>query len=132
MVGGGGESVTLRIAARYADEWNVKGTPEEFTHKAKVLDRHCADIGRDPSEIKRSVYATLLLSDDPSALERVDYTKIRPPLIAGNATELKRVICQYIEAGADEFVFTPINLGDAKLEKEQYDLFMQEVIPAFR
>ena len=64
MVGGGGEKVTLRITARYADEWNVWGTVETMIHKMKILDRHCEDIGRDPKNIQRSAVALLFLSDD--------------------------------------------------------------------
>lgn len=50
-VAGGGERKTLRIAARYADYTNFDGTPDGFAHKAEVLRGHCADLGRDPSEI---------------------------------------------------------------------------------
>lgn len=56
VIGGKGEKVLLRIAARYADEWNLpSGTPEEFRHKCEVLDRHCRDVGRDPAAIARSI-----------------------------------------------------------------------------
>jgi len=55
-VGGGGERRTLRIAARYADAWNVPFVdPETFAAKREVLHRHCADVGRDPSEVESSV-----------------------------------------------------------------------------
>ena len=54
LIGGGGEKVTLRIAAEYADIWHGFGDPEVITHKNKVLDEHCDRIGRDPSEIERS------------------------------------------------------------------------------
>jgi alkanesulfonate monooxygenase SsuD/methylene tetrahydromethanopterin reductase-like flavin-dependent oxidoreductase (luciferase family) len=54
-VGGGGEKVTLRIAARFAAEWNVWGTPETLAAKGAVLDRHCEDLGRDPATIARSL-----------------------------------------------------------------------------
>ena len=50
-IGGGGEQRTLRIAARHADGWNVPFvTPEQFAHKCAVLDRHCAAVGREPTE----------------------------------------------------------------------------------
>jgi F420-dependent oxidoreductase-like protein len=51
-IGGSGEKRTLRTAARFAQHWNfVGGAPEEFARKRDVLHEHCADIGRDPSEI---------------------------------------------------------------------------------
>jgi F420-dependent oxidoreductase-like protein len=54
-VGGAGEKLTLRVVAEHADVWNVIGSVEEVTRKASILEQHCADAGRDPSEIKRSV-----------------------------------------------------------------------------
>ncbi len=55
-IGGGGEQLTLRMVAKYADIWNfVGGSVELFQHKSAVLDAHCAEIGRDPGAIKRSV-----------------------------------------------------------------------------
>jgi alkanesulfonate monooxygenase SsuD/methylene tetrahydromethanopterin reductase-like flavin-dependent oxidoreductase (luciferase family) len=55
MIGGGGEKVMLRLVAEHADIWHGFGTPDEIRHKCEVLDAHCASIGRDPSEIERSV-----------------------------------------------------------------------------
>jgi F420-dependent oxidoreductase-like protein len=56
VIGGGGEKRTLRIAARWADQWNAPGaTPDVLAHKITVLHGHCADVGRDPAEIEISV-----------------------------------------------------------------------------
>ncbi|BCL82819.1 LLM class F420-dependent oxidoreductase [Ktedonobacteria bacterium brp13] len=56
VIGGGGEKLTLRIVAQYADIWNIPGgTPEEFKRKSDILDEHCAAIGRNPAEITRSI-----------------------------------------------------------------------------
>jgi len=54
LVGGGGERVTLRIAAEHADIWHSFGNPEEMAHKNRVLDDWCARMGRNPAEIERS------------------------------------------------------------------------------
>jgi F420-dependent oxidoreductase-like protein len=54
MVGGGGERKTLRLVAQYADACNVFGSPEAIARKYRILDAHCADVGRDPGEIERS------------------------------------------------------------------------------
>lgn len=54
MLGGGGEKVTLRITAEHADIWHGFGDPDTLRHKNGVLDRWCAEIGREPSEIERS------------------------------------------------------------------------------
>ncbi|OPX13565.1 LLM class F420-dependent oxidoreductase [Gordonia sp. i37] len=54
LIGGGGEKVTLRIAAQHADIWHGFGDAETIAHKHRVLDDWCARIGRDPGEIVRS------------------------------------------------------------------------------
>ncbi|MEV0298921.1 LLM class F420-dependent oxidoreductase [Nocardia sp. NPDC050710] len=53
-IAGGGEKVTLRIAAKYAQYTNFSGNPEEFTHKSELLRAHCADVGTDFDAIVRS------------------------------------------------------------------------------
>ena len=58
MIGGGGEKVTLKLTARHADLWNGFGPPETYAHKNRVLDNWCAEVGRDPAEIERTVSVT--------------------------------------------------------------------------
>lgn len=55
LIGGSGEKVTLRLVAEHADGWNTFGPVENFVHKSAVLDQHCAEIGRDPKDIERTV-----------------------------------------------------------------------------
>lgn len=52
MIGGSGERKTLRMVAQYADESNLTSvTPDDVPHKLEVLAEHCANVGRDRSEI---------------------------------------------------------------------------------
>lgn len=55
MIGGSGEKVTLRLVAEHADAWNTFGPPENFARLSGILDDWCAKVGRDPSEIERTV-----------------------------------------------------------------------------
>jgi F420-dependent oxidoreductase-like protein len=58
MVGGSGERKTLKLVARYADANNIFATsPEDIKHKLEVLAEHCANEGRDPSEIMNTTLA---------------------------------------------------------------------------
>lgn len=67
VIGGRGERRTLRTAARWAQHWNMPfATPEMFVQKREVLLRHCADLGRDPSEITCSVQIAHLADQDPA------------------------------------------------------------------
>ncbi|HUF06546.1 MAG TPA: LLM class flavin-dependent oxidoreductase [Candidatus Binatia bacterium] len=72
LVGGGGEKRTLRIVARYADACNVGGTVENVQRKEEILRRHCTEVGRDESEIERTVGSgTCIIRDDPAEARRV-------------------------------------------------------------
>ena len=58
LVGGSGERKTLRLVATYADACNLFGfDPDQMKHKIDVLDGHCADVGRDPAEVRRTALA---------------------------------------------------------------------------
>lgn len=68
-IGGGGEKRTLRSVARHAQHWNVPGgTVEDFKRKRDVLYKHCADLGRDPSEIMTSTHLRMGPDGDTGAL----------------------------------------------------------------
>jgi probable F420-dependent oxidoreductase len=54
LIGGGGERKTLRYVAQHADIWHFFVSAESYRRKSEILARHCADIGRDPSEIMHS------------------------------------------------------------------------------
>jgi F420-dependent oxidoreductase-like protein len=71
MIGGGGEKRTLRLVAQYADMCNVSGGPETVRHKLDVMRAHCADVGRDPSEIMTTRLGTLVLTEDADETGRV-------------------------------------------------------------
>jgi alkanesulfonate monooxygenase SsuD/methylene tetrahydromethanopterin reductase-like flavin-dependent oxidoreductase (luciferase family) len=53
---GAHRSRMLRIVAEHADRWNSHGTPAELDERNRILDEHCAAIGRDPRAIIRSLY----------------------------------------------------------------------------
>ncbi|MBW8803274.1 MAG: LLM class F420-dependent oxidoreductase [Catenulisporales bacterium] len=68
-IGGVGRKRTLRMAAEYAAVWNAPGgEPAALAELSEVLDRHCADVGRDPASIRRSVQ--IRTSDDSDELLR--------------------------------------------------------------
>lgn len=94
VLGGVGEQRTLRIVARYADVWNYPryplGTVEEFQHKSQLVDEYCAEIGRDPASIARSVQILIDPREDPAPTRE---------LVSG-----------FIAAGATHLVLAPRGL----------------------
>jgi len=103
-IGGGGEKRTLRIAARYADGWNIPFVPpEEYSRKREVLESHCADVGRDVGEIRCTV--NVGVAKDDAALETQFGSMaefVRPGILMGSADEMVDRVGQYVEAGAEQ------------------------------
>ena len=62
-VAGGGEKVTLKIAAKYAQYTNFSSEPEAFAHKSQVLAGHCRDVGTDYDAIVRSTDFNVVIGD---------------------------------------------------------------------
>ena len=130
LIGGGGEKVTLKLVAKYADEWNTWADPALMVHKMAILDRHCESVGRDPKAIQRSAVAMLALSDDPAYVERIKGSG--RPVVGGSSADVRATMEQYIAAGVDEFIIPDFNLGGGERRKETYDRFMAEVIAPLR
>jgi len=63
LVGGSGPRKTLRTVALRADGWNTSGTIEEVRARLAILERHCAEVGRDPSTIELTVSFPIVLRD---------------------------------------------------------------------
>lgn len=103
-IGGGGEKRTLRIAARYADGWNVPFIPpDQFAHKNAVLDEHCSAVGRDPKAIKRAINLGLAFSEESLQQQFGKISDfVRPGVLTGSDDEIMDAIGRYVAAGADQ------------------------------
>lgn len=67
LIGGSGPKKTLRTVALRGDAWNTSGTVEEVSAKLEILRAHCADVGRNPSEIELTVSFPIVIRDDVAA-----------------------------------------------------------------
>ena len=132
LIGGGGEKVTLRITAKWADEWNVWGDVETLRHKNRVLDGHCADVGRDPTAIQRSAVALLFLSDDEAFVAGMRDRNIGRPKIVGNADEVREIVAAYRDAGVDELIVPDFTLGPMDTKLATLDQFIEKVAAPLR
>ena len=108
-MGGGGEQRTLRIAAKFADmtHWFALGL-ETLRHKDELLIRYCEEIGRDPSEIERTIGAPVVVvgSDaEKSAFLELMPAERRPFIVAGTPDQVVDTLAGYIEAGFTGFTF---------------------------
>ncbi|MEO7556282.1 MAG: TIGR03560 family F420-dependent LLM class oxidoreductase [Acidimicrobiales bacterium] len=71
LVGGGGERKTLRLVARFADACNLFGDADTVRHKVAVLHRHCADVGRDPADVRVTHLSTALTGENDDDLAAI-------------------------------------------------------------
>ncbi|TPW15590.1 MAG: luciferase-like protein, partial [Acidimicrobiaceae bacterium] len=103
-IGGGGEKRTLKIAAKYADGWNVPFiAPADFARKCTILDQHCDTVGRPASEIKRAVNTGLAWTEESLQQQFgaiADF--VRPGVLTGSDDQVLDAIGRYVDAGADQ------------------------------
>ena len=119
MIGGGGERKTLRIVAQYADMWNVFGTPEVVAHKDGILRQHCADVGRDPDAIERTLGCKITIRSTEAEAERV-----RRAALEHNRTPLSRV-----EGDVSFWTGTPEQIAETMVSYRRigFDTFIVEL-----
>lgn len=110
LVGGTGEKRTLRTLAMYGDILNLDGwagqgvSGDLLRHKISVVERHCADVGRDPAEITPTVLVPVRLTDDQARADRF-IEAIGPNSVAGSADYIVQRLGELIDAGAQEIMF---------------------------
>jgi len=103
-IGGGGEKRTLRVAARFADGWNIPFVaPETYASKRAVLHRHCDDVGRDPSQVRCAVNVGLAWTEESLKAQFGTLAEyVAPGVLTGSDEQVIDRIGQYVEAGADQ------------------------------
>jgi F420-dependent oxidoreductase-like protein len=127
MIGGGGEKVTLRLVARYADAWNVPGGPEVLAVKGHILDQHCADAGRDPATVWRTAALQVNIDQSVTAMEQ------RGPFrVVASVSQLSDLVAQYRDAGADELIVHFNPRLPLPQRKDAWSAFSRDVSPQFR
>lgn len=99
----------LRITARYADEWNTWGTPEQAAARRAALLGACDQVGRDPTTLWTSINALVGLDGSTPPPGRA--------AIFGSAQQLVDQVGQYAELGFDEFILPDGNLSMDRSER---------------
>ena len=121
LIGGNGKGRTLRLAARYADEWNaIYLKPEEYRRLNRRLDEFILVEGREPNMVRRSMMTGLVFGADQSALDRrvagegnssVDELKERG-MIVGTPSAVIDQIGALADAGVQGLMLQWLDLDD--------------------
>lgn len=121
VVGGSGERRTLRLVARYADGCNLFGETGVIARKVAVLARHCADVGRDVSQIDVTHLSTVLIGRDRDQLATT-IEQLRPRRTgaerfarqnnAGTIDDHYERAMRLAEAGVRSFIVRLVDVAD--------------------
>src|SRR5256884_7250223 len=112
LIGGGGEKVTLKLVAQYADACNVGGDIATIKHKLAVLRQHCDEVGRDYNSIKRTILIDncAIAETEEAALaeltpnQRTNLDEMRKTSLIGTPAMIRQRLAEYEEAGIQEIV----------------------------
>jgi F420-dependent oxidoreductase-like protein len=132
-IGGGGEALTLKVVAKYADACNFSGLStglQTFQKKLAALERHCQSVGRRIDDIVKSVTLELILGKNEEEAHRKE--REAPPSLApeerfvGTPSDCISFLQRFIDSGASYFM---LHIEDLL---PSLDLFENEVLPSFK
>jgi F420-dependent oxidoreductase-like protein len=146
-VAGGGEKVTLKIAARYAQYTNFTSEPDGFRHKSEVLQAHCRDVGTDYGAIVRSSnFNAVVGSSEAEVNDRVERIRARqiarvdaeavesmlsnvtsPDSASGTPEQIVERLSRMRDLGCE---YAILYFPEAAYDRSGIELFEREVIPA--
>jgi F420-dependent oxidoreductase-like protein len=144
-IAGGGEKVTLKIVARYAQYSNFGGDDlEAFVRKSEILEEHCANVGTDFGAITRSADFNILCARTEAEVEekiqwlvnhmakyvsqdRAERFGRAYRITSGTPEQVVAKLGEFGKAGLD---YAIVNFADVAYDRESLELFAKEVIPA--
>lgn len=147
-IAGGGEKVTLRIAAKYGQYTNFTCDPDGFAHKSQVLAQHCRDAGTDFDAIVRSVNINAVAgTSQADVADRLARIRSRTAALTGEAAadamlnsmntpqagggtpaQLVDALARLRDMGCGYVI---CYFPEAAYDRSGIELFEREVIPAF-
>ncbi len=145
-IAGGGEKLTLNVAARYASYTNFGQSLDEFVHKSTILEGHCRDVGTDFAGIVRSTNFNVVCAEtERDVEERIDWIKdhYRPFVgedrvernaglfreMAGTPEQLIEKLRAWEAAGMS---YAIVYFPEVAYDQSGLELFAKEVIPALQ
>jgi F420-dependent oxidoreductase-like protein len=122
LIGGSGEKWTLRLVAERGDGCNLFGDVDTIRHKLSVLEAHCEDVGRDPSEITKTRLGGLLIGETTAAAEaklvpyaaarNMSVEEARPFALVGDPDTVGERVQALLDAGLDGLMFNLVDAHD--------------------
>lgn len=125
MIGGGGEALTLRVVAKYADWWNTQAVSlDAYKHKLEVLEKHCKKTGRSFRDIRKTAEAFVALGETQEQATKRALTGRRTHFV-GTPEKAVEWLTSYIDLGVDYFIVRFLDEPNTSGAR----LFADKVIP---
>ena len=137
VIGGSGERRTLRIVAEHGDIWNMfYGDVDEYRHKLDVLAGHCADVGRDPADVRKSLtFRAVLDEDEQEARDRARGLygdplpeRLRKMMVVGTPEQCVERLGAYADLGVGDFLLGAM----PPIDPQTIELIAEHVAPAVK
>jgi F420-dependent oxidoreductase-like protein len=135
-IGGGGEQLTLRVVAEHADCSNFGGKLDEWARKREILKGHCAAVGRDESEIRKTWSPEVFIRSSEAELSKRTKGGLwgdsvenwRDNNLVGTPEQVSEKIAKYVALGCTGFIPWCADYPDT----ETLELLATQVMPNFR
>jgi len=128
LVGTGGDRM-MRLTARFADQWNIWGTPESLPDPLERLRVACEREGRDPATMWRTVAAMAFIARDDRHRESLAPLAASGRAIVGSAEQLLDTLGRYRELGIDEYCLPDFALGPTpQARREALESLHEQVV----
>jgi alkanesulfonate monooxygenase SsuD/methylene tetrahydromethanopterin reductase-like flavin-dependent oxidoreductase (luciferase family) len=128
LIGGGGERLTLRVVARYADWWNISGgSYDNYAHKLNVLRQHCAAVGRDYDEIVKTwtAEAVAVAETEAEAQRIAAASPYNDDPITGTPDQVAEQFQAFVDLGVRYLIVRLLDFPNT----QGIELFAREVMP---
>jgi len=139
MIGGGGEKLTLKVVASYADWWNCPNlTTEEYGRKLEVLKNHCEKVGRRYEAIKKTWLGCIAIAEtqdealrvainNPFVAKETRFDAMRATII-GTPEKVSQKLAEFVDLGVEYFIFRFLDFPSTT----GIDLFTEKVAQELR
>ncbi len=118
-----------RLAARFATDWNMWGTPERVAAVVPTVEAACAAVGRDPATLRRSCQAMIYIAETDDAADAYRRRSQPDRSLIGTPDEIAGQIRRYAEVGIEEFIVPDFNLGRSHGDRmAKYDRIWSEIV----
>jgi alkanesulfonate monooxygenase SsuD/methylene tetrahydromethanopterin reductase-like flavin-dependent oxidoreductase (luciferase family) len=131
LIGGGGEQLTLRVVAKYADWWNIPGgSLDNYAHKLAVLRSHCHAAGRNYNDIVKtwSAEAIAVAATETEARRIAETSPYQNHPIIGTPEQVAAQLRPFIDLGVEHLIVRLVDFPNT----DGIARFMDEVMPRLK